>query len=705
MSQLMDTMIQKLQDAIERIDEALHTEAETSQPDAEKLVEDVFEQRLNQLSKYDRRRSGAGSDLEYSVMKRRKQAILSLLPQANERYAQRYPELRIEEEMIRLCAPGTAMTFDELNREYAVELAAAIWILDALTASGSYEDASAYFPKTREELDRISLPNLSDAAHSDDALKAAVYLIRYRNRGSEGFEESKAFMDEADTRLKETEEDAALPDRSAYDAVIALLDTEAVKAARERFLRAQQELTDSVFELLDRRRKELTALRKATRDELSEKLQVCREAAPAEAPAPVQGEFSSATVTASDAARLMNDAAAIEKRLRELEEELQKKETELEQLCTYIQLVPAYGAGQLPADGEMQAFDGLQLPEVCDPYELCFAFLSLLDDNSDAVWSYNLAYDMLGIACRALPWADAGAVNPDDAEELEVDFEYLAAVISEMPDWDDNRTNGIMYKKRFHSLLNTPGDQRISISQLAFLSSGLIPPRRGNSISYTKALLHDSDLTQEQAELWYEYLSLAYAVAHKEAEYEDADESGEEESAGSEDAAAELKQLRSEVKRLKKALHQLENRNKETENRLSEANRRLDASNRELAELRTMIRETDESAPNETVSVSLPYTATKRSVIIGGHDSWVKAIKPLLNNVRFISSSEQPNTGVIMNAEVVWLQTNALGHSGYYKIIDIVRRNHIKVCYFRYASAEKCAEQFALEDLGEEAAE
>ena len=52
-----------------------------------------------------------------------------------------------------------------------------------------------------------------------------------------------------------------------------------------------------------------------------------------------------------------------------------------------------------------------------------------------------------------------------------------------------------------------------------------------------------------------------------------------------------------------------------------------------------------------------------------------------------------------MNCEVVWLQTNALGHSGYYKVIDIVRRNHIKVCYFSYASAEKCAEQFALEDM------
>ena len=36
--------------------------------------------------------------------------------------------------------------------------------------------------------------------------------------------------------------------------------------------------------------------------------------------------------------------------------------------------------------------------------------------------------------------------------------------------------------------------------------------------------------------------------------------------------------------------------------------------------------------------------------------------------------------------------------SSYYKVIDAIRRNNIKVYYFGFASAEKCAEQLALED-------
>ena len=702
MSHLYDTLIKKFQDAVERIDASLQTEPETGETDTEKRIEDLFEQQLNRLSRYDRRKTDADSDREYLVMKRRMQAAQKLLPEAERRYAEKFPDLNAAEEMIRFCAPGTAMTFDELNRAYAVELAAAIWILDALTDNSAYEEASAYFPKSRGELDRIALPNLSDAAHGDDALKSVMYLIRYRNRGSEGFDEGKAFMDEADTGLKKTAEDAELPDRKRFDAVIALLDADAVSSARERFASYIWELTDSLFDLIERRRKELADLRQSVRGELSEKLQRCREASAQETAPLIQGGFAQATVTSSDAAQQMNEAAALEKRLQELTETLQQKESEQEQLYTFLQMIPAYASGQLPEDGEMQVYEGLCVPEICSPYEMCFAFLSLLDADSDLVWGYNLCYDVLSLACRALPWADAGALESDSGEEPDVDYEYLASVIDGMPVWDDNRTNEVMYKKQFHSLLCTPGNQRISIAQLAFLSSGLIPPRHGNSISYTKALLHDSDLSKEQAELWYEYLSLAYAVSHREEEYEDVEDGAEEDAAESEDAAEEIKSLRSEVKRLKKALHQLENRNKDAENRLTEANRKLDASNRELAELRTMIREADDTAENESVSVTFPYTAQKRSVIIGGHDSWVKAIKPLLNNVRFIASSEQPHAGVILNAEVVWLQTNALGHSGYYKIIDIVRRNHIKVCYFRYASAEKCAEQFALEDSAED---
>ena len=115
-----------------------------------------------------------------------------------------------------------------------------------------------------------------------------------------------------------------------------------------------------------------------------------------------------------------------------------------------------------------------------------------------------------------------------------------------------------------------------------------------------------------------------------------------------------------------------------------------------------MIRENDNSDNEYSVTVTFPYTARKRAVVFGGHSSWLKAIRPLLPNVRFVEPSAQPNTGLIMNADVIWIQTNAMSHSDFYKIIDIVRKHNIELRYFKYASAEKCAEQVALDDMAAE---
>ena len=51
-----------------------------------------------------------------------------------------------------------------------------------------------------------------------------------------------------------------------------------------------------------------------------------------------------------------------------------------------------------------------------------------------------------------------------------------------------------------------------------------------------------------------------------------------------------------------------------------------------------------------------------------------------------------------MCADVVWIQTNCIGHNTYYNVIDLVRRYGRKVRYFKYASAVKCAEQVAEEE-------
>ena len=57
---------------------------------------------------------------------------------------------------------------------------------------------------------------------------------------------------------------------------------------------------------------------------------------------------------------------------------------------------------------------------------------------------------------------------------------------------------------------------------------------------------------------------------------------------------------------------------------------------------------------------------------------------------------------IIRRADVVWIQTNCIGHKSYYNIIDLARRYDRKVRYFKYASASKCAEQIVEEENADE---
>ena len=583
---------------------------------------------------------------------RRKAAVSHLLREANDKFSEKYPELNIADEMIRLSAPIHTLTFDRLNRVYDFELAAAIWILDYLKANELYDQAIECFPQHREEIDSVYLPILSDSVHSDDELRSMIYVIRNKDRGEQSADEDH-------------------PDRKNFDAILSLIEKSDIRFAQETFISLIWDFFDCVLSLISSRQQGIIQLTKGKGEDISE-------------------------------------IDLTEEQL----EEIQRNLNEIESVYQNILLVSEYQSGELSYDSGMdQIFLNIKIPQLKSPYEMCFAFVSLLNADSDYVWIYNLCYDVLESVCRLLPWAGSNVVDPDDSlDELSVDYAYMQSLVEKMPDWSDDRTNEIFYHKSIPSPFVSAKRDLISPSQLVFLSSGLIPPRQGRSISYTKLLLNESKLSKDQQDLLYEYVSLAYSINHKDLDFSDSDEDEVSSEISKDhqeirDREKEIKKLRTEIKHLKNIVNQTEHKYKEISVRLREANMKLDVSATELSELRSMIRESIDKDEESPISVSFPYAVNKRTVIIGGHQSWMNAMKTLIKDARFIAASQQPNTGVILNSEVVWIQTNALGHSGFYKIIDIIRRNNIPVCYFKYSSAEKCAEQIALYDSADEGEE
>ena len=88
-------------------------------------------------------------------------------------------------------------------------------------------------------------------------------------------------------------------------------------------------------------------------------------------------------------------------------------------------------------------------------------------------------------------------------------------------------------------------------------------------------------------------------------------------------------------------------------------------------------------------SISFPYQTIKRTVIFGGHHTFLKEIRR--KDYAF-------NMDIIRNADVVWVQTNCISHTQYARILKTVRTYGTQLCYFSCASARKCAEQIVEED-------
>ena len=94
-----------------------------------------------------------------------------------------------------------------------------------------------------------------------------------------------------------------------------------------------------------------------------------------------------------------------------------------------------------------------------------------------------------------------------------------------------------------------------------------------------------------------------------------------------------------------------------------------------------------------------PYETKKRTVVFGGHDTFLKAFRPKFTNIRFVDTTLTAfNQDIVRNADVVWIQNNCISHSQYYGIVNAARKYGIQVRYFPYASADKCAALLVRED-------
>lgn len=730
----------------------------------ERTINDVFNIAVRAVQKNDGNpRAAKIYDLSGNILRRRKSAACKLLPEVRKRYGYLYPDDSIVLAWAKECS-AMGHSIDGADHLYYITLASAIWMLDELNHTGMLGTALPFFSKNWKRLREIPLPEMFDPCHNETVILGMMDLIRERDSRDNSYQ---FYIN--DTSAKRTEPvrheftefaEEGLSSRERFNSVMSLIRPVIKERAVNRFLAKFWEFLGIYFECdapLYKNYQNCIAESDAIMDDcrmLHEK--ILSKQIPGEKPqrSPLLAKQSlpvldmetniirgSFEPTKNERLRIddMRRLQLMVERGLDLEERADQIDTERAQLVLTAHMGQMISYEDVIENmGESAAKRFLDF-EVDDPYEICFAYLCLIEEGSDIPWAYNGALAVLMAALRKLPWnataleieeelsaygeMEEGQPDQDEAEHGSETSEQ----VEEIPvpvDWNDKKAS--LYRLDYgndplYAPLENPCPQwKVNIPQLIFGLTGMLMPRTVSDHDGMAEEFSNAGVDEGLAKGLELYLQLAMDTQLREHNLRDhlnqviRSQLEEQEKNASMDAAdrEEIDVLRAQLKELKatndtyrESAYQANREIAVLQQEMDRMADKMESERSELADLRELVFKhantvgNGEAEQDEAPSDCLPYMVKKRVVVFGGHDTWRKAIKPLLPNVVFVNREQRPNANMIRAADVVWIQANALSHRSFYKIINVVRTSQVSLRYFGYASAVKCALQVAEDDM------
>lgn len=330
-----------------------------------------------------------------------------------------------------------------------------------------------------------------------------------------------------------------------------------------------------------------------------------------------------------------------------------------------------------------------------NPYQLCAAYLLLEKENDVLVNLHTLTVAVKIATLQHLPWGYDephmwAQTSEDGTADYTMRYQYHPS---------EEGVDGL-------PISSASMDSMLSESQLFYLATctplprGKVPSQRltqwfidqGISEGRAQELSFAAMMLSFQDDLSWEKKFEPQKFPDAELDEQDSDEG----SVGKIDETLLAEQAR-RIKELRRALHETERNARLLDDKLREAEKRSAQDQDELHQLRNALfrikagEEPEDESPDS--SITLPFRVERRVLILGGHDTWLKAIRTMIPGARFYEKETLPDLNAIRNADVLWIQPNAMSHEFYYRVLGVARKCGIPVRYFAYASARKCALQ------------
>ena len=675
-------------------------------------------------------------DYDTAMVKRRSQALLNMRDTIIQRYGHSYAEwilFNVETE-----------SYAAMDESIRVLYAAAIWILDQITESG--EDYHNYFelfevlPRDSDLLNEMKRQDIWDSQYEEPLIASVEYVLRYRNRDiapleDDGYDGTRALTSKL---AAERKDHADAPSRVAFEKLLALIPQEKIDHAVQsfteclwvwidNFFTAEQYLDKGVAESrskLNEIRKQInekrTQIEKLIEQAKRERRKKAPKAAPPKAPLsgispimmnPEKQDKPYSVLSSFPKPDLQRFEEQTPFQLMQAFDEIHDLDDLEQELADEYQMQIArkaafvFNLNHKMSEAEKQEMLDEHIPELQSPlpqfdcYEMCFALLYLIEQDSDLAWLYGACFSFMSEVGRKLPW------GYDDYSEVYDEYwipEHipLAQKPVEYPDWYDNKY-----------AIKGQEDRKKNIAQIVYETTGCIMPRDMHRYdSMAKELNRYGFRGGNVTAMLYCILALGYSRRRIEAlNFEEwymnlsleEPESEEETELTQEDLLLRISALEKENRQLRSALHSTEKSVKDAKQQFTSLKEKTEMEHRELAELREIIfRQTADETGEEKVNEGIfPYEVQKDIIVFGGHDTWLKTFRQLLSGkIKYVGREQNFDASMIRYADTVWIQPNAISHAQYYKIMDAVRKYNKPIHYFQFASAAKCAEQIYLDE-------
>ena len=690
-----------------------------------------------------------GMDFDAVRLKRRVAATLATLEELTKQVpdiAEEVPEIfHLAEDWAQLNAIA-APAYDCEEEENTATLGAAIWMLDQIRETGRIQDAIRLMPKDDGPLDQIYIPPVWDPCHSDEVLLGMLYIIQNRNQDCVGPKDPRPTKEKPaqlerfymDLLTAEGKHHQNVDSRIRFETILSMIPQDSIDRAVQHYQELFWNWVQRYYtcrNIILQKEIQLDLDRKAYNDQLRSdtddliqwmKKDIAKRREIVEGKLPIVSDQRPAYIHAmetpmADIMRLKANMDAKGAALDERSDEIEDCLTSLQSMIRFLHTSSFQRMGDELGDDIASVWQGIR---VDDPYEILFAHLYLLDTDSDLPWVYAPGTSIFALAANSLPWSHCdyddecdGIWNHYDEEIQDVvcgpaDANIPKKVkIPELEDWYSMNYSDRTFEDRY-------GHNRFNLAQIIFEITGGIMPRNLNRYLPALSDLEHFGITGKKALHPLMYVMSLLGEGRRqsrdwrlegETHWDKVDAAGnllepeepEEAVTSPEALEAKIAELKKQLEHARKTAYDANREMRECKKRQEKLEKKLAMEQQELADLRELVFHQQENLYQDAVAdenVRFPYKTTLRTVVFGGHDSWAREIKPKLPDVRFIDRTMLPNSDMIRRADVVWIQTNALSHAFFYKIIDEVRKHNVPLRYFSYASATKCAEQLAKYD-------